>query len=131
MVTLDNNSTPNIQVWWKNRRKKYNIGLIASGVLSYILYVALGSVLIAPYDCEFEITIFSLVFQGFFFFITILIANIFYNLGAFTDKHFNKRNEEKFRKRIYDLGFWFSVGLPFIVPILIILKYFTCYANLK
>jgi len=131
METRNNNSTPNIQEWWKSRRMRYNIGLIASGVLSYILYVALGSVLIAPYDCEFEITILGFVFQGFFFLITILIANIFYNLGAFTDKHYNKKNEEKFRQRLYNLGFWFSFGLPFLVPLLIIVKYFTCYANMK
>lgn len=131
METCNNNSTPNIQEWWKSIRKKYNIGLIISGIVSYILSVLLGSILIAPYDSEFEITILGFIFQGFFFLITILIANIFYNLGAYTDKHFNKKNQEKFRRRIYDLGFWFSVGLPFLVPILIIVEYFTCYANLK
>lgn len=131
MQTRNNNSTPNIQLWWKNRRKEYNIGLMLSGIVSYILYVVLGSILIAPYDCEFEITILSFVFQGFLFLITILIANIFYNLGAFADKRFNQKNEEKFRKRIYYLGFWFSVGLPLLVPILILVEYFTCYANLK
>ena len=131
METRNHNSTPDIPDWWESRRKKYNMGLIISGIISYILYVILGSILIAPHDYEFEITIFNFVFQGFLFMIVILIANLFYNLGAFTDKHFNKRNEEKFRQRIYNLGFWFSVALPFLIPILIVIEYFTCYANLK
>jgi len=131
METYNNDSTPNIKAWWENRRKKYNTGLILSGIVSYILSVVLGSILIAPYDSEFEITIFSFIFQGFIFLIAVPIANLFYNLGAFTDEHFNKKNEDKFRKKIYNLGFWFSVGLPFLIPILIIIEYFTCYANLK
>ena len=131
METQKNNSTPNIQELWKKKRRKYNIGLIISGILSYILYVVLGSIFIAPYDNEFEITILGFIFQGFFFLITILVANIFYNLGAFADKTFNKKNEEKFRKRIYNLGYWFSVALPFLIPILIMVEYFTCFANLK
>jgi len=131
MKTGNNNSIPTIQEWWETRRNKYNTGLIISGIVSFILYIVLGSFLIAPYDYEFEITIFSMIFQGFFFLITILIANLFYNLGAFTDKHYNKKNDEKFRQRIYNLGYWFSVGLPLLIPIIIIIKYFIFYANLK
>jgi len=131
MESRNNNLTPTIQEWWETKRSKYNTGLIISGIVSYILSVVLGSILIAPYDIEFEITIFSFIFQGFFFLITILIANIFYNLGAYTDKHFNKKDEENFRLRIYNLGFWFSVVLPLLIPIFILIKYFTCYAHLK
>ena len=32
---------------------------------------------------------------------------------------------------IYNLGYWFSVALPFLIPILIMVEYFTCFANLK
>ena len=131
METPNYNSTSNIKGWWKTRRNSYNTGLIISGIVSYILSVLLGSILIAPYDCEFEITIFGFVFQVLFFLFTLIIANIFYNLGAFTDKHFNKKNEDKFRQRLYNMGYWFSVGLPLLIPILISIRYFTCYSNLK
>jgi hypothetical protein len=39
------------------------------------------------------------------------------------DKHYNKDNSEAFRQRVYNIGFWFSVGLPFLIPALIVVEY--------
>lgn len=99
--------------WWQKKRRKYNIGLIISGLTAFILYAVLGEILIAPYDEEFEITLFTIFFQGMGYIFMMLIANLFYNLGALVDNHYNKENSVTFRTRLFNLGFWFSVGLPF------------------
>lgn len=109
--------------WWQKKRRKYNIGLIISGLTAFILYAILGEILIAPYDEQFEITLFTIFFQGMGYIFMMLIANLFYNLGALVDKHYNKENSLTFRTRLFNLGFWFSVGLPFSIPALIVVIY--------
>jgi len=112
-----------IKSFWENKRLKYNVGLIVAAMIAFIAYVILGSYLIAPYDHEFEITLFTTLFHGIHFIFVLGIANLFYNLGYYVDKHYNKGNSEIFRKRLFNLGFWFSVGLPFLVPILVVINY--------
>ena len=117
--------------WWSNRRVKYNIGIIIAGFSSFIAYAILGEILIAPYDDNFEVTLFTIFFQGIGYLFMMLVANLFYNLGPYVDKQYNKENSEAFRQRLYKFGFWFSVGLPFLVPILIVVEYFIRFAGHK
>src|SRR5436189_4656661 len=113
--------------WWAARRLRYNIGLIIAGVTAFVCYVVLGEFLIMPYDKEYETTLFTIFFQGIGYLFMIGIANIFYNLGRWTDRHFNTRDSQTFRQRLFNLGFWFSFGLPFLIPILIIVVYLVEY----
>jgi hypothetical protein len=118
------NPTFSSKEWWKSRRAKYNSGLLIAGVIAFICYVIAAINLIMPYNDQFEITLFTTVFQGIGYLIMIGIANIFYSLGYWADKNFNIHNSEKVRNKIYNLGYWGSIGLPFLVPILIIVQYF-------
>jgi len=111
--------------WWSDRRLKYNLGLIVAGILAFICYVILSTKLIMPYDKDFEITLFTTAFQGIGYLFMILIANLFYNLGYWADKNFNENNSDLFRNRLFNLGFWFSCSLPFAIPLLIVVQYFT------
>ena len=114
--------------WWENKRKYYNAGLILAGIIAFILYVIFGVTLIMPYDSEFEITLFTIFFQGTGYLFMILIANLFYSLGNIIDKELNKENDENFRIKLFNLGFIFSVSLPFLIPIMIIISYFIEFA---
>ena len=113
--------------WWKARRLKYNKGLVIAGVTAFICYAILGEFLILPYDKEYEISLFTIFFQGIGYLFMIGIANIFYNLGHWTDKHFNKDDRQTFRQRLFNFGFWFSCGLPFLIPILTVVVYLVEY----
>lgn len=115
--------------WWSKRRWKYNKGLVIAGITAFILYAILGALLIEPHDPDFEITSFTTLFQGVGYLIMILIANIFYYLGPLTDRLINKPDSERFRFNLYNLGYWFSFGLPFIIPLMIVIQYFVLYAN--
>jgi len=113
-----------IRKWWSERRLLYNFGLVVSGISAFILYVIAGETLIMPYDPEFEITFFAIFFQGIGYVIMMFFANLFYFLGANHDFNFNKENSHKFRINLFNLGFWFSVSLPFLVPLMIVISYF-------
>lgn len=119
-----NLSKSQIKDWWTERRLYYNVGLIVSGIVAFIVYTILGVTLIMPYDNDFEITLFTIVFQGIGYVIMMLIANLFYSLGNRIDLDLNKENSAKFRKRLFNIGFGFSVALPFLVPIMILITYY-------
>lgn len=114
--------------WWTSRRLKYNRGLVIAELLAFLLYAILGSLLIAPHVEEFEITLFTILFQGIGYLFMIGVANVFYGLGPFVDKLYNKKNDEEFRKRLFNWGYWFSFSLPFSVPILVVVNYFIMYS---
>ena len=130
---FDNENDNNLssKQWWEKRRTRFNVGLIVAGFFSFVLYVILGATLIMPYDEEFEITLFTTVFQGFGYLFMMLIANMFYNLGYYVDKNYNKTNSITFRKRLFNCGFWFSFALPFIIPFLIVIQYLVEFSRNK
>ena len=109
--------TPDKKIWWEVKRSKYNIGLALSGITAFFSYAILGSFLLEGNNKEFEITIFTILFQGIAYLIMMLIANLFYGLGYSADKYFNTGNSSLFRNRLFKLGFRFSIFLPFIIPI--------------
>jgi hypothetical protein len=123
-VDKELNHTLTSREWWSNKRGKYNLALVVAGVTAFLAYAILGGLLIAPYDHNFEVTLFTIFFQGIGYLFMMLIANLLYNLGHLVDKKFNTDNSQSYRQRLFILGFWFSVGLPFLVPILIIVEYF-------
>ncbi len=119
---VENSQT--INQWWAKKRIRYNTGLIISGFTAFLAYAILGELLIVPYDKDFEITLFTMFFQGMAYLLLMLVANLLYNLGPLIDKRHNKDNSEAFRKRLYKLGFWFSLGLPLLIPVSLVIEYF-------
>jgi hypothetical protein len=111
-----NNSEQFIKNWWQVKRRKYNIGLILAGVTAFILYTVFASY--AFYDePNFEITLFTIIFQGIGYLIMMAFANLFYNLGAWVDRRYNNQNSESFRQKLYNTGFYFSISIPFLIPL--------------
>jgi hypothetical protein len=114
--------------WWTIKRAKYNISLIISGALAFVIFLIVGLIFRCPSDDEFEITLFTIVFQGFGLLLFMLIANVFFSLGYFVDRVFNKKDSQHFRERLFAIGLWFSVSLPFLIPLLTVVKYLlSCY----
>jgi len=113
-----------IREWWNDKRHLYNLGLFISGIIAFVLYVIVGVNLIMPYDEDFEITLFTIFFQGIGYLIMIVFANLFYSLGVTQDLNHNKENTDDFRKNLFNLGFWFSISLPFLAPLWLFISYF-------
>ena len=108
--------------WWEKKRLGYNIGLINAGILAFIFYNIIFETLI-PSSPENEITLFTTIFQGIGYLIFIGVANIFYFLGSILEKVIKPNNIDKFRIVTFNLGFWFSVILPFTIPISLLFFY--------
>ena len=81
---------------WAKRRHRYNKGLIISGFAAFLLYCFVGSFLFK----DFEVTLFTIFFQSIGYIIMMLVANLFYGLGAFIDLHYNQRGDEDLRNKL-------------------------------
>ena len=112
----------NARQWWWSKRCKYNKGLIIAGFIAFMLYNILGPFIIAPHE-EFEETIFEMAFQGTAYAIAIGIANMFYTLGWIIDISFNKSNSQRFRERLFALGYWFSFSLPILLILSVMVRF--------
>ena len=104
--------------WWSARRVRYNVALVVAGVLAFVAYAAVGSMLLSN-DTEFEITVFTTLFQSIGYLCMIGLANVFYYLGPLSERLVRPSDPERYRRICFRLGFWFSVLLPFTIPTLL------------
>src|SRR6266568_4096480 len=115
------------ETWWAARRLRYNIGLLVAGPVGFVGCAAAVSRctnLRAPGD--WDITIFTTLFQGFAYLVMIGIANLCYYLGPRSERIIQPNNVAGYRKIAFRLGFWFSVLLPFAPSALLL---FSCFVH--
>jgi hypothetical protein len=107
--------------WWEERRLRYNIGLVIAGVLAFVCYVVVVdrgiSIGTMP---DAEITLFTTAFQGIAYLFLMAIANICYFVGPLSESLIKPQNVERYRRMTFQLGLWFSVLLPFAIPLIIV-----------
>jgi hypothetical protein len=115
---MTNSSITSSFTWWEARRLRYNRGLVVGGILAFIAYSFVGTMLL-PDSADFEVTIFTTFFQGVGYLIMIGVANLFFFLGPVSERVVNPINPERYRNICYCMGYWFSVLLPFSIPILL------------
>jgi hypothetical protein len=113
--TLEMDSTPRAtEMWWAERRLRYNIGLLVAGLLGFALYaVAISRCIDLRAPGDWEITILTIVSQGLAYLVMMGVANLCYYLGPWCERAVNPANVAIHRKVAFRLGFWFSVLLPF------------------
>ena len=108
--------------WWRSKRPKYNKVIFISEFVAFLLYGILDPIISAPHE-EFEEKIFEMVFQGLAYLIIAGIINSFYPLGWIIDISFNNKNSQRFRERLFALGYWFSFALPILLIISVMVRF--------
>ena len=119
------NITPESRQWWEGRRLRYNIGLIIAGILAFVCYVIVADRSIEQHKLgdEAEITLFTTFGQGIMYLFAMGIANFCYMLGPWWETRLKPANVDRYRSLTYNLGFWFSVLLPFSISVILVLMY--------
>lgn len=105
--------------WWEARRWRYNKGLVIAGLLAFVCYAIVGLSVLG--DQEFEITGLTTLLQSIGYLFMMVVANVCYFLGPLSERGVDSKDLEQHRQRYYRLGFWFSVLLPFSIPLLLLL----------
>ncbi|MGH9735056.1 MAG: hypothetical protein ACRD8A_10770 [Candidatus Acidiferrales bacterium] len=92
----------------------YNVGLFVAGALGFVAYaLAIDRCIDLRAPGDWEITIFTTIFQAFAYMVMIGVANLCYYLGPLSERIVRPKNLDRYRKVTFRLGFWFSVLLPF------------------
>ena len=104
--------------WWAAQRLRYNVALVAAGILAFIAYVIVGYTLLPP-DALFEVTLFTTLFQGIGYLFMIAVANVLYFIGPISEIVVSPADPERYRRICFRMGLWGSVMLPFSVPLLL------------
>jgi len=107
--------------WWESRRLRYNSALIIAGVGAFVLYAALAWSFPQRLPCA-EITAFTIAFQALGYLIAMCVANVLYFSGVIAERLFRPRDLIAFRERTFRTGLWFSVALPFLVPLALVVS---------
>jgi hypothetical protein len=114
----------NAKSWWEQRRLRYNIGLVAAGLLAFVCYVGVVDRGISTGAMpEAEITLFTTAFQAVGYLFMMALANVCYFAGPLSESLVKPTNLDRYRRVMYRLGFWFSVLLPFSIPALVVRSY--------
>ena len=116
--------SPDAREWWGKRRFRYNIGLVIAGLLAFACYVAVADrgISSGAMPCA-EITLFTTAFQAVGYLFMIGVANICYLAGPLSEGLIRPTNVDRYRRVMFQLGLWFSVLLPFTVPVLVAWSY--------
>ena len=72
--------------WWERRRLRYNVGLLLAGLSAFVLYLAVYFTFGNRLPIEIDVTIFTIVFHGIAFAFYVFVANVFYCLGAWSER---------------------------------------------
>ena len=115
--------------WWASRRFRYNIALVIAGFLAFVCYVTVVDWCIRIESSgDFEITLFTTAFQAIGYLFMIAVANVCYYLGPLSERIIRPTNVAVYRKTAFQLGFWFSVLLPFAIPTTLAIS---CYLHAR
>ena len=106
--------------WWQSKRLEYNISIAIAGIVAFILYATL----IWSFQSNFpeaEITFFTTIFQGIAYLVAMAFANICFFAGPILEITIKPTNRERYRAVTFNLGKYFSIILPFMVPLIIVI----------
>lgn len=109
---------PSTWTWWERRRVGYNAALALAGWAAYGLMVATAFAFHKPIWPTWEAAVSNTIAMGTGFLVVMGFANICYLLGAWTESWLKPDDVETFRKSAFGLGFWGSVAMPFLLPLL-------------
>ena len=98
--------------WWESRRLRYNIGLAIAGALAWALFAIEASLLTDWFSISVSVTL----AQGLAWLVAMGVANLAFFLGPVSERIFKPDDADAYRRRIYGLGFWFSMAVPFLFP---------------
>ena len=109
--------------WWEARRLRYNIGLAIAGWAAWGLF-AVEMLMFQPLaeDSVMILTPAIILGQGLVWLVVMGVANILYLLGPVSERVLRPTDAEAYRRRMFGLGFWGSMAVPFLFPATVLIS---------
>lgn len=119
-MSTDSSITESAAVWWRARRRRYNLALLAAGAIAFVCYVSAVWTRCAGVVGA-DVTIFTTIVQGIGYLAAMGIANLFYFLGPGLERFVAPEHRAAYRRWAFRAGLLFSVALPFLVPLMVLI----------
>ena len=104
--------------WWQARRLTYNVALGTAGWAAYgsavLFHTAVGKPLWENWQAGVAITL----ALGTLFMMVMGVDNVLFLLGPWTERVTRPSDVDGFRKSAWRLGFYGSIAVPFLFPLL-------------
>ena len=98
--------------WWESRRLRYNIGLAVAGASAWGVFAA-ESLLMTDW---FSLSVSGTLATGLLWLVAMGVANLLFFLGPVSERVLKPTDRDAYRRRVFGLGFWFSMAVPFLFP---------------
>ena len=106
-------------LWWEARRLRYNVALALAGWAAYALFCVLMLTYNAPVFFSWRQVLGQTLFMGAGYLVVMGVANVLYLLGVLTESIARPEDVDHFRERTWAIGFWGSIALPFLFPLVV------------
>ena len=104
--------------WWQAKRLRYNIALGAAAWIAYGLNAAQFYAFNHPIWKSWQGGVAMTLFLGTLFLVVMGIANVLFLLGPWTEQVTRPSDVDGYRKTAWRLGFYGSIAVPFLFPLL-------------
>ncbi len=111
--------------WWGARRLRYNVALIAAGFAAFLCLAGvmewISKTMVVPEGKFLQLEL-NVVLMGGCYLIVMGVANVCYFLGPIVEYFAQPQDVMRYRRTAFRLGLIFSVILPFLAPLLLLLR---------
>ena len=104
-------------MWWQARRLSYNLALAAAGWVAYGTAVALNYGFGHPVWRDWRGGLGMTIFLGTVWLVAMGFANVAYLLGPAVEGWVKPADVARYRRTAFSMGFWGSLAVPFIFPL--------------
>jgi len=102
---------PSSRQWWWAKIKDFYQGLLISGLITFIIYCALGASIVNVLR-DFELVLWAVLIFFVLFLIYTILASILYAFGWLMDASLNDNKSERLRLQLFATIYWLAVTIP-------------------
>ena len=106
-------------IWWESRRLRYNLGLAVAGWAAYAAACLIALAMGDPMPDDLRQVASTTLMLGTWYLVVMAAANVAYLAGVLVETIIRPRDLDRFRARAWALGFWGSMALPFVFPMVL------------
>jgi len=102
-------STLSVLKWWFKKRLKYNLGLLFTGLIGFVVQVVQYPFTATNYEIYPGLA-YQMRPSAIGLILFLILANAAFTAGWIIDLSFNFKNSLPFRERLFLIGYWFAIA---------------------
>jgi len=110
---------PSSRQWWWAKIKEFYQGLLISGLVTLIIYCALGASAVNV-SRDYQLVLWAVLIFVILFLIYTILASILYAFGWLVDAALNDNESERLRLKLFYSIYWLAAAVPVLAMCLLV-----------